>query len=115
MRPRTPVAQDRDRFIHRGVRRRQLYPHAGIVDPNSARLVSEPSVHAVVSFRTCFLQITLELPAILQTSQHRNDDAERNCLPGRPPANCEEHYRRRYFAQDSSGYKIGVVDYAMRL
>jgi hypothetical protein len=37
--PGTPVPQDLDRFIHRGVRRRQLWPHAGIVIPNSFRPV----------------------------------------------------------------------------
>ena len=39
VRPGAPVAQDRHRFIHRGVGGRQLWPHAGIVVPNSSRLV----------------------------------------------------------------------------
>jgi hypothetical protein len=37
VRPGTPVPQDRHRIIHRGVRRGQLSPHAGIVVPTASR------------------------------------------------------------------------------
>jgi hypothetical protein len=38
----TPVAQDLDRFIHCGVRRRQLWSHAGIVIPKAFRARRQP-------------------------------------------------------------------------